>query len=72
MSTTYEITYEEKVEKQQTLHRMSTMPVSTYQEAVKNETYKENGNNAMMRVISDYEKQKITRGKSNMHESPHE
>jgi hypothetical protein len=33
-------------EKQQTLHRMSTMPESTYQEAVKNETYRENRNNA--------------------------
>jgi hypothetical protein len=38
MSATYEITYEEDVEKQQTLHRMSTMPESTHQEAVKNVT----------------------------------
>jgi hypothetical protein len=62
-------------EKQQTLHRMSTMPESTYQEAVKNETYRENGNNVKnvegeiapldalyptMQVLSDYEKQETT------------
>jgi hypothetical protein len=62
-------------EKQQTLHRISTMPESTYQEAVKNETYRENRSRAKevegeiarldalyptMRVLSDYEKQKTT------------
>jgi hypothetical protein len=39
---------------------------------VKNVTYGENEINAMMQVISVYEKQKITHGKSNMRESPHQ
>jgi hypothetical protein len=33
-------------EKQQTLHRLSAMHESTYQEAVKNETYRENRSRA--------------------------
>ena len=71
-------------ERQQTLHRMSTMPESTYQEAVKNETYRENRSNAKnvegeiapldalyptMRVLSDCEKQKTTHRLSAIHES---
>jgi hypothetical protein len=74
-------------EKQQTLHRVSTMPESTHQEAVKNETYRENRSNAknvvgeiapldalypMMRVLSDYEKQKTTHRMSTMHESTYQ
>jgi hypothetical protein len=70
-------------EKLLTLHRMSTMPESTYQEAVKNETYREIRNNAKnvegeiapldalyptMRVISVYEKQKTTHKRSAMYE----
>ena len=45
MSATYEITYEEDVENKLTLHRMSTMPESTHQEAVKNVTHGENETN---------------------------
>jgi hypothetical protein len=70
-------------EKLLTLHRMSTMPESTYQEAVKNETYREIRNNAKnvvgeiarldalyptIRVLSDYEKQKTTHKRSAMYE----
>jgi hypothetical protein len=37
--------YEKDMERQQTLHRLSAMPESTYQEAGKTETYGEDGNN---------------------------
>jgi hypothetical protein len=71
-------------EKQQTLHRMSTMPESTYYEAVKNETFRENRSNTkivegeivsldalypMIRGLTDYERQKTVLRMSTMHVS---